>query len=49
MMWVSWNRRSIAVVPSPRGKQPSWGGFLPRMLGFEVCQRIKKLLCEPTE
>ena len=41
--------RTVTVRPAPRGKQPSWGGFAPKMLGFEVCQRIKKLLCEATE
>ena len=41
--------RTVSVRPAPRGKQPSWGGFAPKMLGFEVCQRIKKLLCETTE
>jgi ATP-dependent Lhr-like helicase len=46
---IDHKQRTVAVIPSPRGKQPSWGGFMPRMLGFEVCQRIKKLLCEPTE
>jgi len=46
---IDHKQRTVAVKPSPRGKQPSWGGFAPRMLGFEVCQRIKKLLCETTE
>ena len=41
--------RTVSVRPAPRGKQPSWGGFAPKMLGFEVCQRIKQLLCETTE
>jgi ATP-dependent Lhr-like helicase len=46
---IDHKQRTVAVAPSPRGKQPSWGGFAPRMLGFEVCQRIKQLLCETTE
>jgi ATP-dependent Lhr-like helicase len=46
---IDHKQRTVAVIPSPRGKQPSWGGFMPRMLGFEVCQRIKQLLCDPTE
>jgi ATP-dependent Lhr-like helicase len=41
--------REISATPAPRGKMPSWGGFVPQMLGFEVCQRIKRLLCDTTE
>ena len=46
---IDHKQRTVTVRPAPRGKQPSWGGFAPKMLGFEVCQRIKKLLCETTE
>ena len=47
---IDHKQRTVAVfVRRPRGKQPSWGGFAPKMLGFEVCQRIKQLLCETTE
>ena len=38
--------RLIKVKPAPRGKQPTWGGFLPQFLGFELCQRIRQLLVE---
>lgn len=37
---VSHDERRVAVVPAPRGKEPSWGGILPRFLGFEVCQAM---------
>lgn len=30
--------RTIRVEPAPRGKQPTWGGFLPQFLGLELCQ-----------
>lgn len=46
---IDHKQRVVAVRTSPRGKQPSWGGFAPKMLGFEVCQRIKRILCEATE
>ena len=32
--------RVVVVEPAPRGRQPTWGGFLPQFLGFEVCQHI---------
>lgn len=37
---VSHDERRVAVVPAPRGKEPNWGGILPRFLGFEVCQAM---------
>ena len=37
--------RRIVVAPAPRGKQPTWGGFLPQFLGFELCQKILEILC----
>jgi len=36
--------RVVRVKPAPRGKKPSWGGFLPQFLGFEVCQAMKAVL-----
>jgi ATP-dependent helicase Lhr and Lhr-like helicase len=39
--------REVHVRPAPAGKKPTWGGFMPRFLGREVCQRIRELLqCE---
>lgn len=32
--------RRVLVESAPRGRQPTWGGFLPQFLGFELCQRI---------
>lgn len=37
---VGHDERRVVVVPAPRGKEPSWGGILPRFLGFEVCQAM---------
>ena len=36
--------RSVIVEPAPRGRQPTWGGFLPQFLGFHLCQKILDIL-----
>ncbi|QRK05268.1 hypothetical protein JQX13_34445 [Archangium violaceum] len=36
--------REVHVRAAPAGKKPTWGGFMPRFLGREVCQRIRSLL-----
>lgn len=36
--------RRVVVQPAPRGRQPTWGGFLPQFLGLEVCQQILRVL-----
>ena len=36
--------REVHVRAAPAGKKPTWGGFMPRFLGREVCERIRKLL-----
>ena len=38
--------RTVLVREAPRGRNPSWGGFIPQMLGFELCQRMKRILIE---
>lgn len=38
--------RVVTVREAPRGAKPSWGGFIPQHLGFEVSQRIKRVLTE---
>ena len=42
---VSHGDRRVMVVAAGRGKKPTWGGYIPQFLGFEVCQRILELLC----
>lgn len=37
--------RRVVVEAAPRGRQPTWGGFLPQFLGREVCQKILEVLC----
>jgi ATP-dependent Lhr-like helicase len=36
--------REVHVHPAPAGRKPTWGGFLPQMLGKEICQRIRLIL-----
>lgn len=36
--------RRVFVDPAPRGKQPTWGGYIPQFLGFEVCQKMRDIL-----
>lgn len=36
--------RVIVVDPAPRGRQPTWGGFLPQFLGFPLCQKTLGIL-----
>jgi ATP-dependent Lhr-like helicase len=43
---VQHDDRRVVVESAPRGRQPTWGGFLPHFLGFEICQRILKSLRE---
>jgi ATP-dependent Lhr-like helicase len=35
--------RRVVVEPAPRGKEPTWGGFIPQFLGFTLCQRIRSI------
>ena len=43
---VSHEDREVVVREAPRGVKPSWGGFIPQPLGFELSQRIKRVLTE---
>jgi ATP-dependent Lhr-like helicase len=45
---VSHDDRIVTVREAPRGVQPSWGGFIPQHLGFELCQRMKQVVTETT-
>jgi ATP-dependent Lhr-like helicase len=44
VLQVRHDDRIVVVEPAPRGRQPTWGGFLPQFLGFEVSQRILSVL-----
>lgn len=41
---ISHTDRQVQVVAAPRGKKPSWGGFIPQLLGFELCQKMAEIL-----
>jgi hypothetical protein len=34
--------RRLVVEPAPRGKKPTWGGFIPQFLGFDLCQQDRR-------
>ncbi len=36
--------RQVIVEAAPRGRQPTWGGFLPQFLSHALCQRILAVL-----
>lgn len=36
--------RRVVVEPAPRGRQPTWGGYLPQFLGYELCQKMLAIL-----
>ncbi len=46
---INHSERIVRVRQAPRGKKPSWGGFLPQFLGFEVCQEMKAVLVSDEE
>jgi ATP-dependent Lhr-like helicase len=39
--------RRVFVDPAPRGKQPTWGGYIPQFLSLEVCQKMRDILLSP--
>ena len=41
--------RVIVVREAPGGKKPSWGGRLPQLLGFDLCQRMRRILVEEVQ
>jgi ATP-dependent Lhr-like helicase len=43
---VNHGDKVVRVREAPRGQKPSWGGFVPALLGRELCQRMKRLLSE---
>jgi ATP-dependent Lhr-like helicase len=38
--------RTVVVREAPRGQKPSWGGFTPQLLGFEICQEVRKIIVD---
>jgi ATP-dependent helicase Lhr and Lhr-like helicase len=46
---VDHQNRVVRVQPAPRGKKPSWGGFVPQFLGYEICQKMKQVLIDDAD
>lgn len=46
---INHSDRTIKAHPAPRGKKPSWGGFSPQLLGYELCQQMASLLLDNSE
>lgn len=36
--------RKVVVSAAPRGRKPSWGGFVPQFLGYELCREMAQIL-----
>jgi len=36
--------RRVVVGPAPRGKQPTWGGFIPQFLSEPICRKTCDVL-----
>lgn len=36
--------RIVRVSGAPGGKKPSWGGFAPQLLSYELCQKQREIL-----
>lgn len=41
---ISHSDRMVKVQPAPRGKQPTWGGYLPQFIGEGLCSKIRDVL-----
>lgn len=41
---VNHNDKLVRVREAPGGQKPSWGGYVPALLGFDLCQGMKKVL-----
>ena len=41
---INHSDHTIQVIPAPRGKKPSWGGFIPQLLSKEICQQVASIL-----
>jgi ATP-dependent Lhr-like helicase len=44
VLHIQHDDRRIVVESAPRGRQPTWGGYLPLFLGHTVCQKILDVL-----
>lgn len=47
--FIDHKQRRIKVSPAPQGKKPRWGGYIPQFLGFELCQKMRELICSKND
>jgi ATP-dependent helicase Lhr and Lhr-like helicase len=40
--------KTVRVNPAPRGTKPSWGGYVPQFLGYELCQKVREVVAGDT-
>ena len=43
---VNHEDKLVRVREAPRGQKPSWGGYIPALLGFDLCQAMKRMLTD---
>ena len=43
---VSHAERTVIVHAAPGGVKPAWGGYIPQLLGHDLCQRIRRVLTD---
>ncbi|MCB1177399.1 MAG: DEAD/DEAH box helicase [Leptospiraceae bacterium] len=46
---MDWSGLRVIVEPAPGGVKPLWGGFLPRLLQYEVTRKMKEILLSSEE
>jgi ATP-dependent Lhr-like helicase len=46
---VRHDERIVVVSEAPRGQKPSWGGRIPQLLGFDLCQRMRRIVVDEIE
>jgi len=46
---VNHAEKTVRVREAPRGQRPTWGGFVPALMSYELAQRMKRLLTDDAE
>lgn len=41
---VNHGDKIVRVRPAPGGQKPSWGGYIPQHLSFDICQQVREIL-----
>lgn len=45
---INHSDRTVTVIAAPRGTKPTWGAFMPQLLGFEICRKVREVLASET-